>query len=149
MFSRLSGFTPDDLKRVVSEAVSEAVRQAFSEYGTAYMKLDSTSNFKSELEEPLLDTDSAAQFLYISKSKLYKDAREGSIPSHKRGRRLYFLKSELKQWALNEGRVIAHDRGCEQMDASVDNGAIRPEQNGGETHQPKLNGGDRLKISTI
>jgi len=52
----------------------------------------------------LLDIDKAAEFVHLKKSWLYQLTSLRKIPHLKRGRKLFFSKSELSQWLL-EGRV--------------------------------------------
>lgn len=53
-------------------------------------------NVKNEL----LTSDEASEFLRISKTTLYKLARDGEIPAHKIGREWRFLKNVLLEWVV-------------------------------------------------
>jgi len=46
-------------------------------------------------EEDVLTPEEAGMMLGISKWAMYKRVRNGMVPAHYLGRRLYFLKSEL------------------------------------------------------
>ena len=48
--------------------------------------------------EGFLSMDQAAEFLKISKSKIYKHTMNKTIPFHKSGRRVLFKKTELANW---------------------------------------------------
>lgn len=49
-------------------------------------------------KEGFLSMDQAAEYLKISKSKIYKHTMDNTIPFKKNGRRLLFKKSELADW---------------------------------------------------
>jgi len=56
-----------------------------------------------EPEEELLNFDHACDFLGIAKSTGYQRVNRGEIPHFKKGRRLYFRKSELVKY-IESGR---------------------------------------------
>jgi len=51
-----------------------------------------------------LNLDEAAEFLRLSKSFLYKNTSQKTIPFRKIGKKLLFERSELQAWA-DAGRV--------------------------------------------
>jgi len=53
-------------------------------------------------EMTLWDAEKTAEYLRYSVHQVYKLAREGKIPSHKRGGRRYFSPRELYDWIMNE-----------------------------------------------
>jgi excisionase family DNA binding protein len=53
--------------------------------------------------EQFLDIKEAAQLLRLSPPTIYGLVNKRAIPHNKKGKRLYFLKSELLQW-LKDGR---------------------------------------------
>ena len=56
-----------------------------------------------EPEKELLSIDEAADFLGISKQTIYQHVHYRKIPHSKRGRRLFFRRSELNEW-IDKGR---------------------------------------------
>lgn len=56
-----------------------------------------------EPEEELLNFDQACDFLGIAKSTGYQRVNRGELPHFKKGRRLYFRKSELVEY-IESGR---------------------------------------------
>lgn len=56
-----------------------------------------------EPEKELLSIDEAADFLGISKQTIYQHVHHRKIPHSKRGRRLFFRRSELNEW-IDKGR---------------------------------------------
>ena len=86
----LTQLSMDELRQMVQEEVKK-VFQEFLE----------SENIK--LREEIMDADSTAQFLGVSKSYLYKLTSSMEIPRLKRGKRLYFKRSELIEW-LSEGK---------------------------------------------
>lgn len=69
------------------------VRQALSEQ---------VSNAKESVNE-ILSVEQAGRFLNLAKQTLYGFTSKNEIPFFKRGKKLYFRKSELEQW-LTEGK---------------------------------------------
>lgn len=57
----------------------------------------------SDGDEGFLSIDQAADYLKISKSKIYKHTMDNTIPFKKNGRRLLFRKSELTEWVNKNG----------------------------------------------
>ncbi|MFA6083796.1 helix-turn-helix domain-containing protein [Mucilaginibacter sp.] len=54
---------------------------------------------KEDDEHELLDIKEAAEFLKVSVASLYNKASRKEIPVSKPGKRLYFNRAELKEWA--------------------------------------------------
>ena len=54
----------------------------------------------------VLTIDELAAYLKISKSTLYKLAREGKIPSNKVGRRWRFQKRSIDHWLGRERTIV-------------------------------------------
>ncbi|MDO1514353.1 helix-turn-helix domain-containing protein [Maribacter confluentis] len=59
--------------------------------------LKNNSNLKKE-EDLFLKIEEASKLIHLSKYTIYGLVHKNSIPYHKRGRRLYFLKSEILDW---------------------------------------------------
>ncbi len=53
--------------------------------------------------EKFFSLEEAAKFLQLAKQTLYSFTSQRTIPFIKRGKKLYFRKSDLEKW-LNEGR---------------------------------------------
>ena len=63
--------------------------------------------WKNKLEIPeFLSIDEASSYLSLAKQTLYGFTSKRTIPFIKRGKRLYFKKSDLANW-LNEGRKLS------------------------------------------
>ena len=52
----------------------------------------------------VLNLDQAAEYVSLSKSAIYKKTSERNIPHFKKGKKLYFKRSELDAW-LTELRI--------------------------------------------
>lgn len=50
---------------------------------------------KIDLEDTVLTPAEAGKIFNVSASAMYKKAQRNQVPSHKMGRKLYFLKSEM------------------------------------------------------
>lgn len=62
------------------------------------------SNFTTNNDGQILKVYEAAKFLDITSSTIYKHTFRREIPHVKKGKRLYFVKSELVDW-VKSGRV--------------------------------------------
>lgn len=75
---------------------------------------------KCEEENELLNIEEAAAFLKVSVAAIYTKVSRKEIPVSKPGRRLYFNKSELKDWIRQSKRKTLkelmndHDRSSHQ-----------------------------------
>lgn len=68
----------------------------------------------SEQEIPI-SIDDAAQVVNLTKPTIYGLVHKNKIPYRKKGKRLYFLKSELIDW-INSGRKISKSSLNEKVD---------------------------------
>ena len=63
-----------------------------------------SGNFTAISDGQILSVDEAAKFLNVTSSTIYKHTFRREIPHVKKGKRLYFVKSELVDW-VKSGRV--------------------------------------------
>lgn len=66
-------------------------------------KSNSNQTFGSKTEEEILTIDQACMFLNLAKSTIYILTSKRILPFFKRGKKLYFKKSELLQW-IEDGK---------------------------------------------
>jgi excisionase family DNA binding protein len=62
-----------------------------------------------KIDTELVDISSACQILGLAKPTVYALVSKRSIVSYKRGKKLYFNRSELIQWIQNGRRVSASE----------------------------------------
>lgn len=72
----------EDIRRIIREVFLESLEQ---------FKVDQTS---ADIPEPLLGREEISAYLTISLVTLHAWMKQG-LPYHKRGRRVYFLRSEV------------------------------------------------------
>ena len=72
--------TPDELTQLISEAVDS--------------RLEAFTPIQDEKEE-LLTVEETLQFLKCSKQALWNWRKNGVLPSHRLGNRVYYLKSDI------------------------------------------------------
>ena len=60
-----------------------------------------SSHNQPQKEEKVLNSKEAASVLNISLPTLHKWKKEGSVPFHRKGGRIYFVESELVECILN------------------------------------------------
>jgi len=75
----------------------EVVRQLFEKVERIEMILEKFEP-KEENESELLNIEEAAEFLKVSVAAIYTKVSRQEIPFSKPGKRLYFNRSELKEW---------------------------------------------------
>ena len=80
-------------KSELENIIQNSVRQALSEH------IPSTN----ETPNDILSVEQAGAFLNLAKQTLYGFTSKNEIPFFKRGKKLYFRKSELEQW-LTQGK---------------------------------------------
>jgi excisionase family DNA binding protein len=78
---------------------SNAIEEAFDR---AFKKSCISLNYKKETSE-LLSIEDASKYLNLAKQTLYGFTSRGIIPYLKKGKKLYFKRSELDKW-INEGK---------------------------------------------
>lgn len=54
--------------------------------------------YKVQADKQIMDINQLAEYLKCSKSSLYKDTASRKIPHFKRGKRVYFKKTEIDEW---------------------------------------------------
>lgn len=55
---------------------------------------------QSETGVTVMDIDAFCEYTGLSKQTVYRKTRSGEVPHSKRGKRLYFDKSEVDEWLL-------------------------------------------------
>jgi excisionase family DNA binding protein len=85
------------LKKVITEAVQKAMQD--NRQG---------SNIVFSNENDILSSKEAAKFLNIKVETLYEKTSTKSIPHFKRGNRLYFSLTDLKDW-IKSNKVLTVD----------------------------------------
>lgn len=55
----------------------------------------------------VFNLNQAAEYVSLSKSAIYKKTSERNIPHFKKGKKLYFKRSELDEW-LTESKISTH-----------------------------------------
>jgi excisionase family DNA binding protein len=56
----------------------------------------------------ILNVDEAANYLSVTKSHIYKQTSQNEIPHYKRGKKIYFKRSELDEW-LTKHRITTKE----------------------------------------
>lgn len=83
-------YSADDFRQIIRDEIRKALTRA--------------THTEKETSSKFLTMDDASKYLSISKSHLYKLTSNQSISHSKRGKRIYFVKSELEKWLL-DGKV--------------------------------------------
>lgn len=63
---------------------------------------------RQKTEDQLFSVSEAAQFLNLSVATLYSKVSRNEIPVFKKGKRLYFSKSELTAW-IESGKMLTNE----------------------------------------
>ena len=89
---------------VLSPIDPETLISSISERVTAnILKAVQNNNPTTEQPEQLLAVQEAAQFLNLTVPTIYSKVSKGELPVMKRGKRLYFSRTELMEY-IKEGR---------------------------------------------
>ena len=72
-------------------------------------------NIKVEYGEQVLNVDECAAFLSLSKATIYSKISKGDLPTIKKAKRCYFLKSDLIEY-LKKDRVSTNDKIKDEID---------------------------------
>lgn len=81
--------TQDELEQIVLASVRKV--------------LNETTHGNSNTDDQWFNIEQASEFIGLAVQTIYQKVSGLEIPFHKRGKKLWFLKSELDQW-LKEGR---------------------------------------------
>ncbi len=84
--------TPAELESLINDSVKKAI-----------LEQKGISQTKTEITAQLLTVEQACEFLNLAKQTLYGFTSKRIIPFLKRGKKLYFKKSELEEW-VNIGK---------------------------------------------
>lgn len=97
----LQGFTPETL---TLENVPKAVAHLLNEVGEMKRLLQQKTEAPNETDQ-WFDLDGLETYLpeKLARATLYGKLSNGEIPGHKRGKKWYFLKSEIDNY-LKQGR---------------------------------------------
>ena len=82
--------SPDELQSLLQNII----RKSFDEYGNQHQQNAQDKN---------LTISEASEFLNLAKQTLYGFTSKNEIPFIKKGKKLYFKKSDLEKW-LQEGK---------------------------------------------
>lgn len=85
--------TPEELQTIINRAIQSAL---------------SNLELVSKDEEQLLTIEETASFLNLSIQTIYSKVARRELPNNKRGKRLYFFKSELMDY-IKKGRRATND----------------------------------------
>ncbi|AUC81803.1 helix-turn-helix domain-containing protein [Lacinutrix sp. Bg11-31] len=69
--------------------------------------VNKTQNHENDSEE-LLDVTQTSQLIKLTKPTLYGLVHKNKIPFYKKGKKLYFYKSEILKW-INSGRSTTNN----------------------------------------
>lgn len=66
-------------------------------------------------QKEILGVDEVVELLGIKKSAVYHKTHQGKTPHFKKGKKLYFRRTEIEQW-LNTGRIQTVDEELARVD---------------------------------
>jgi excisionase family DNA binding protein len=92
------------MDKVIITTPTELINIIESAFDRVMTKSASAVKVKNEIPE-LLSIEDASKYLNLAKQTLYGFTSKGIIPYLKKGKKLYFKKTELDIW-INEGKKI-------------------------------------------
>lgn len=91
--------TPEELQKLIETSMAVVVRQQFS----LPQKID--PNPVSEI----MDIDACCKLTGLKKPSLYAKTSARTIPHSRRGKRLYFIRSEILEWITQGKRPVKNN----------------------------------------
>jgi len=58
------------------------------------------------IERDIMDIKGVSEYTTLSINTIYKKVSRGEIPFHKIGNRTLFVKNEINDWIINDGKII-------------------------------------------
>ena len=83
------------LESMIEKSVTEKVEKMFSERAK--------ENIQPPAED-LMNVDEVAKFINLSKQSIYILSMKNEIPSIKKGKKLYFSRSDIRTWIMQGKR---------------------------------------------
>jgi len=107
MIQFLTSYSEQELKEFLKDALKDILSESL---GTA----------KEQLPD-ILDVQQASGFLKLKVTTLYEKTCHKQIPHFKKGNKLYFHLSELREW-ITQGKVKTHEEiSCEAKTFTMNN----------------------------
>ncbi len=91
------------MQNITFETLPAAVSQLLLEVENLKSLITGQRSEPSQAQNEFLTVEQAADFLNLAYATIYAKVGQREIPHCKRGKRLYFLKSDLEKW-IKEGR---------------------------------------------
>lgn len=100
----------DELPKAVSELTEQV---------STLTEMVSTLQSSKPSEKTLIGIDEACEVLHKAKPTIYALVRKGTIPSYKRGKKLYFYREELIDWIESGRKGVSQPLTSEEMLATM------------------------------
>ncbi|MCH5599515.1 helix-turn-helix domain-containing protein [Niabella ginsengisoli] len=101
------------MSRIIIELEKEELRLLVEEAVQSVIEKNTTKEKPVDMPE-ILNVEQVCRLLNMKRSTLYQKTHKSEIPFSKKGKALYFNRSEIYQW-LSEGRHLTEE---EQMEAA-------------------------------
>lgn len=105
----------------------EAVGYLISKIEVLEQKIDAMAPISKQSDsKTTIDIDAAVEIIQKAKSTIYTMVRLGRIPAYKKGKKLYFIEEELKQWLIDSPTICTKNRHNESKESIMKLGNKRP-----------------------
>jgi len=101
------------IKELLDPIIEDAVRRAMVQYFSGIVDNPTTTN-------EVMDVNGVANYLNLTKSAIYSMTHKREIVHYKRGKKLYFYKSDMEDF-IRQGRV----KTMEEIEQEASNYIIR------------------------
>ena len=108
------------MEKITFNELPEAVVQLYEKLDKIERLLQKQQQSETPIAEEFLTVQETANFLDLAVPTIYSMVSEAKIPVNKRGKRLYFSKSELKTW-IKEGRKKTNAEIAREADSYIHN----------------------------
>lgn len=105
----------------------EAVGYLISKIEVLEQKIDAMApTSKQPNTKTTIDINAAAELIQKAKSTIYTMVRLGRIPAYKKGKKLYFIEEELRQWLIDSPTLCTKNNRTEVRKSISEYGNKKP-----------------------
>lgn len=103
------------LKKLSQNDVPGALEEILLRLDRIELKQESSQNPPDEID-PIFEMEQAKAFVHLSRPSMYKKVSEGEINALKKGKKLYFLRSELTKYLMSGKRKTKAEKRTETIE---------------------------------
>ena len=90
--------------QITFDSLPQAIQELLQKVDVLLDLIKNYANSEKQAIDEIMSIDDACEFLQVKKKHIYRLSMRNALPKIKKGRRLYFLKSDLISW-LKQSRI--------------------------------------------